>query len=120
MLTLTGGQSNFSLGWDEPAQQQQPKKCSQQSSCPWATDEEEKKTSVKVHTAPGGQSSIFLGDGTSENRFMTSSQHANQQAQNNLDEQPVQPEKKEEEKDGAVKTSVKIHNPPGGKSNIFF
>ena len=99
-----GGQSNFSLGWSDDAQQPQPKKQQQQSSSPWATDDsaqqqqpakarvsqspwatdEEVKqpTSVKVHHAPGGQSSISFGDsGSTDERFKTSSQQANQGVQ---------------------------------------
>jgi len=52
------------------------------SQSPWATEEEVKQaptTLVKVHYAPGGQSSIFFGDsGSTDDRFKTSSQQANQ------------------------------------------
>mmetsp|Transcript_32316 Transcript_32316/g.83855 ORF Transcript_32316/g.83855 Transcript_32316/m.83855 type:complete len:87 (-) Transcript_32316:241-501(-) len=30
------------------------------SSCPWATDDDTNRTSVKVHAPPGGKSSIFF------------------------------------------------------------
>jgi hypothetical protein len=71
-LTFSGGQSNFSLGWDDSAQQQQQKKPAAVVQSPFATDEEQKTlvTSVKVHHAPGGTTSICLGDGTSgDDRF---------------------------------------------------
>lgn len=61
---MVGGQSNFSLGWDDSAQQK-PKQQQQVSQSPWATDEEQKKplTSVKYSgQLPGGNTTICLGD----------------------------------------------------------
>ena len=40
MLMCKGGQSNFSLGWGDNAQPEQPKRAQQPASqSPWATDE---------------------------------------------------------------------------------
>ena len=73
-----GGQSNFSLAWDDGSSQQKPKQATAVTS-PFATHEEEKKqahTSVKYSgQAPGGQTSISLSDGsTSYNHFQTQNQ----------------------------------------------
>ena len=69
-----GGQSSFSLAWDDgSAAQQKPKQAATVTS-PFATHEEEKQaahTSVKYSgQAPGGQTTINLGDGSAiDNRF---------------------------------------------------
>lgn len=62
-----GGSSNFSLAWDDGSQQQKPQPQKQgavPSQAPFATEESKKDlvTSVKVHHAPGGGSSIVFGD----------------------------------------------------------
>ncbi len=88
-MYLTGGKSSFSLGWDDGSQNQQNKPA-YKSQSPFATDEEEKKdqTSVKVHYAPGGKSSICLG--TDESEFSTSSNSANQAMQQSQAETDTQ------------------------------
>jgi hypothetical protein len=69
-----GGQSSFSLAWDDGSAQQKPKQATVTS--PFATHEEEKQqphTSVKFSgQAPGGSTSISLSDGsTNSNHFQT-------------------------------------------------
>ena len=69
-----GGQSSFSLAWDDGSAQQKPKHATVTS--PFATHEEEKQqphTSVKFSgQAPGGSTSISLSDGsTNSNHFQT-------------------------------------------------
>ena len=114
-----GGQSNFSLAWDDgSAQQQKPKQATVTS--PFATHEEEKKqphTSVKFSgQAPGGQTSICLGDGsTNTNHFQTQNQ-ANSAFANagtsSLPSAGVAAGKRTGDPSGAV--------PPGGRSQITF
>jgi hypothetical protein len=61
-----GGQSNFSLAWDDGSSGA-AKKPSSQITSPFATHEEAKAaptTSVKVHQAPGGASNFSLSDGS--------------------------------------------------------
>lgn len=69
-------------------------------------------TSVKVHHAPGGKSSFSLGwdvpvPATKNTKPVTTTvaplKESNQTAQTT-----------------ETKTSVKVHNPPGGRSNIIF
>ena len=66
-----GGQSNFSLAWDDGSSQQQQKPKQATVTSPFATHEEEKKqayTSVKFSgQAPGGSTSISLSDGSATN-----------------------------------------------------
>lgn len=59
-----GGQSSFSLAWDEgPAQKQQPKvtPAPLKESNQIFPSENDAKTSVKVRNPPGGRSNITFG-----------------------------------------------------------
>ncbi|CDW87209.1 UNKNOWN [Stylonychia lemnae] len=90
----------------------------------WDNTEEEKHSSVKLHQAPGGQSNFSLGNDT-EDRFKTSNQFSAQnnqvagfrgQQQSSMQESMQQ----DTQQIGAVKSSVRVHNPPGGRSQIQF
>ena len=112
-----GGQSNFSLGWGDDSAVQ-PKKQQQVSQSPWATEEEVKQapaTSVKVHHAPGGASAFSLADGSNTSSFQTTSQAAAQQATGGV---PAGVPAAQQV--AAGKTAVKVHQPPGGRSQITF
>ncbi|CAD8107949.1 unnamed protein product [Paramecium primaurelia] len=66
------------------------------------------KPSVRLHQAPGGNSSISFGDYTPQ-----------QQVPQPLGRKQVnQPPIQQQQQD--VKTSVKVRNPPGGRSQIQF
>ena len=78
-----GGTSSFSLAWDDGSQNKPQGGAGKQNASvtsPFATHEEEKKqaplTSVKYSgQAPGGTTSICLGDGsTTDDRFVTQNQ----------------------------------------------
>jgi len=80
-------------------------------------------TSVKVHHAPGGKSNFSLAWDTTT--------QPNKPTQQPITHQPItqqQPLKEVKQPatqaptnpPAAGKTSVKVHNPPGGKSNIIF
>ena len=75
-----GGQSSFSLAWDDGSSASSKPKQAATVTSPFATHEEEKKqvqqTSVKYSgQAPGGSTTISLGDGsTGDNRFVTQNQ----------------------------------------------
>jgi hypothetical protein len=133
-----GGQSNFSLAWDDGSQGAAKKQQTAQVTSPFATHEESKApaTSVKVHHAPGGTTSIQLGDGSANqatvpsvklhhapggstsisfgdgsSSFQTSSQAASQQVgASALPTNTQQPE-------AAGKRNAQ---PPGGRSQITF
>lgn len=77
-------------------------------------------TSVKVHHAPGGQSNFSLGwDGAEQpKKTQPKAEQSSTQAQNqNVSNQPAHTMQKSQQENG-VTTSVKVHNPPGGKSNF--
>ena len=79
-------------------------------------------TSVKVHHAPGGKSNISLGWGDEPKEAPKKSNPPPQVSQ------PVNPppqptttagvSQKNQVNNTDNKTSVKVHNPPGGKSNF--
>ena len=85
-------------------------------------------TSVKVHHAPGGKSNFSLGwdePPAQKNASKVEVQKSSQQ------EMPLKPNQApynskpqeqaaKQEQPAAGKTSVKVHAPPGGKSNIIF
>jgi len=81
-------------------------------------------TSVKVHHAPGGKSNFSLGwdeaPKTNPIKPATQQQPATTQPQ----QQPASNNatagysQKGQQQEPAGKTSVKVHNPPGGKSNF--
>lgn len=87
-------------------------------------------TSVKVHHAPGGKSNFSLAWDEPQkpaNQPQQSGKKApqqeitlkpNQVAANNV-KQPQQ-QQQQPQQVAAGKTSVKVHNPPGGKSSITF
>lgn len=110
-----GGQSNFSLGWgnDQAPQQAQKGK--------------PPLNSAKYHN----QSSIVFGDepkpaaGQARNQPQNTGKQQAQEAPKVVQEAPkvVQEAPKpaqEQPAKEAPKTSVKVHNPPGGKSSISF
>jgi hypothetical protein len=81
-------------------------------------------TSVKVHHAPGGQSNFSLAwdDGNKQpvNQKVESKKEIVQPVQ--TQQQPVYKAQNQSNQQSvqqpAGKTSVKVHNPPGGKSNF--
>lgn len=81
-------------------------------------------TSVKVNHAPGGKSSFSLA--WDEPTKPTNQPHNNlKKPQQEITGKPgQQPAPKQEvvppQPTAAGKTSVKVHNPPGGKSSITF
>ena len=80
-------------------------------------------TSVKVHHAPGGQSNISLGWGDQPQPAPKKSNPQPPVSQP-TNPQPTQPLTTAGQSQNAQaanndnKTSVKVHNPPGGKSNF--
>lgn len=86
-------------------------------------------TSVKVHHQPGGtqQHNIFGADPDADKDRFGAKQNNNNNAVPAAVKPPEVTEKPgaqaavvEEEKEPAGKTSVKVHAPPGGKSQITF
>lgn len=83
-------------------------------------------TSVKVHHAPGGKSNFSLAWGDSEPTNQKPKTNFQKKEQAEITGKPnqapvvnnVPPAKVEQQ--AAGKTSVKVHNPPGGKSSITF
>ena len=80
-------------------------------------------TSVKVHHAPGGQSSFSLGwdvpeQAPKKNAPQQPQQPQPQQPQQQVQSNSVQTQNAPKELPAAGKTSVKVHNPPGGKSSF--
>lgn len=76
-------------------------------------------TSVKVHHAPGGKSSFSLAWDTEpvkpSKQVKPSAPTVQPLApQNHISQQTSQ------QTTQTAKTSVKVHNPPGGRSNIIF
>eukprot|EP00331_Platyophrya_macrostoma_P030175 CAMPEP_0176440044 /NCGR_PEP_ID=MMETSP0127-20121128/20325_1 /TAXON_ID=938130 /ORGANISM="Platyophrya macrostoma, Strain WH" /LENGTH=147 /DNA_ID=CAMNT_0017824471 /DNA_START=34 /DNA_END=477 /DNA_ORIENTATION=- len=122
----SGGKSTFSLGWGNDMVEEKPtnKQYRNQSSIfggeeptskPFAEKKtvaptttmttEPTKTSVKVHYAPGGQSSgIFGGD----------SYAAPEKKENIKPQNMFEPTQQVVD----TKTSVRVRNPPGGKSTF--
>ena len=78
-------------------------------------------TSVKVHHAPGGNSNISLGWDNSEPapKKQNNPQPQPQPASNAPQKTAGIVQTNQDKKDD-TKTSVKVHNPPGGKSSITF
>jgi hypothetical protein len=68
-------------------------------------------TSVKVHHAPGGQSSFSLAWDAPP-----ASKNQKTVGRNPITNEPL----KESNQQIEAKTSVKVRNPPGGRSNIIF
>ncbi len=85
-------------------------------------------TSVKVHHAPGGKSNFSLGweEQPQKNNApkVEVQKNAAQEIPLKPNQQPVKQEQpkqeQKQEQPAAGKTSVKVHAPPGGKSNIIF
>lgn len=73
-------------------------------------------TSVKVHHAPGGKSNFSLGwnDGPVSNPTKSTKTPAGQ------GQTSVAPLKESNQQTTETKTSTKVRNPPGGRSNIVF
>ena len=76
-------------------------------------------TSVKVHHAPGGKSSFSLAWDTQP------AKPSKQTKPSNPISQPIAPQNMKippttQPANQTAKTSVKVHNPPGGRSNIIF
>lgn len=80
-------------------------------------------TSVKVHQRPGGNSSICLGSQPEERRYPQPRRplpvHQPEYPQYNQ-RSYYQPPRAQEETKTEVHTSVKIKNPPGGRSTFSF
>lgn len=81
-------------------------------------------TSVKVHHAPGGKSNFSLGwdEPKPQQNNAPKVEVAQKNTQQEVTQKPnqVQQNPKPQEQPAAGKTSVKVHNPPGGKSSITF
>ena len=88
-------------------------------------------TSVKVHHAPGGKSNFSLGweeppaqKKTQNAPKVEVQKNAQQDIALKPNQAPYNPKPQEppqkQEQTAAGKTSVKVHAPPGGKSNIIF
>lgn len=75
-----------------------------------------KFTSVKVHHAPGGRSEICLGWGQEE--IVPNRQLVRPKAL--IAPTPSQDVQGPVASNSNVHTSVKVRNPPGGQSSIFF
>ena len=76
-------------------------------------------TSVKVHNAPGGKSNFSLGWDTNEPApKKANTQPVAQQPPAQQQPQSTAGLAQKKEQEPAGKTSVKVHNPPGGKSNF--
>ena len=76
-------------------------------------------TSVKVHHAPGGKSNFSLGWDVPEQAPKKNTTQPQQAPQQQPQQQQVQqPKPQQQEQPAAGKTSVKVHNPPGGKSSF--
>ena len=88
-------------------------------------------TSVKVHHAPGGKSNFSLGwdepkPATKSTPVQPPAQQKQQQPQPTVAStnstagysQKGQQQQQQQQQQPAGKTSVKVHNPPGGKSNF--
>jgi len=137
-----GGQSNFSLGWDETSNSNTnnyPKKTQHsqlQSNISFGDYQEKVKssegnigetanTSVKVHHAPGGQSNFSLSHGDDNKNVGTLRNPQPQQQGGYQQSQPSfhgginQSNNQSVPSDGnSFKPSVRVHNPPGGRSNF--
>ena len=83
-------------------------------------------TSVKVHNAPGGKSNFSLAWDQPENpkpaQKATQPPPPQQVAPNVAAGQKAGgvPQTQQTQQSTDAKTSVKVHNPPGGKSSISF
>jgi hypothetical protein len=90
-------------------------------------------TSVKVHHAPGGKSNFSLAWDEPQPQQKNAPKvevqknsppevalKPNQAPYNPKPQQQQQPQQQKQEQPAAGKTSVKVHAPPGGKSNIIF
>lgn len=79
-------------------------------------------TSVKVHHAPGGKSNFSLGwdEPQPQQKNVTKPEQVQKPAQQEVPLKPnqVPVNNKPQEQPAAGKTSVKVHNPPGGKSSF--
>lgn len=75
-------------------------------------------TSVKVHHAPGGKSNFSLAWDTEPTKPTKQVKPTQPQPQT----QPLAPQNQQQQPaaGNTTKTSVKVHNPPGGRSNIIF
>lgn len=71
-------------------------------------------TSVKVHHAPGGKSNFSLAWDTGDDKKPVTQKPQQKPVE------PLNPQNQPQQPPAAGKTSVKVHNPPGGKSNIIF
>ncbi len=74
-------------------------------------------TSVKVHHAPGGQSSFSLAWDSEPQKNVQKSKPVVSQQQY-IPQNVQQTNNVEAQKSNNVQTSVKVHAPPGGKSNF--
>ncbi len=118
-----GGQSSFSLAWDDGSSASNKPKQAATVTSPFATHEEEKKqvqTSVKYSgQAPGGSTTISLGDGSSgDNRFVTQNQANSAFATNTTNFANAN-----SSTEAAGKKTVNNGQgavPPGGRSQITF
>lgn len=79
-------------------------------------------TSVKVHHAPGGKSNFSLGWDEPQKANTNTNTQPPKKVEQEITTKPNQPVTKvnQAEQPAAGKTSVKVHNPPGGKSSITF
>lgn len=75
-------------------------------------------TSVKVHHAPGGKSSFSLAWDTEPVKPSKQIKPTNPTVQPLAPQNNVIPTSQSQAT--TAKTSVRVHNPPGGRSNIIF
>lgn len=84
----------------------------------------EGKTSVKVHHGPGGQSNFSLSWDTQPTNPVKTKQVPQQPQQSTYQDQNSKQSNNTQTNDQVTSTtgkaSVKIHAPPGGRSNIQF
>lgn len=83
-------------------------------------------TSVKVNQGPGGKSSFSLAwdeppkaTNQPQNHYKKPQQEITGKPNQQQPKQQIAPVQQQQPV-AAGKTSVKVHNPPGGKSNIIF
>lgn len=135
-----GGSSNLNLGWDDSSNARPTNKKQQaphlQSNIAFGDYQEQPRnmrsegnigesnqTSVKVHAAPGGNSNFNLshGDEPMPTRSMNQQAFAtqgNSKPQYSYNQQQQQGQVESQEGNPNFKPSVKVHNPPGGRSNF--
>eukprot|EP00347_Sterkiella_histriomuscorum_P022441 403338477 len=139
-----GGQSTFSFGWGVEEKQEQPRnktqatvqpqvqeepqvkvRNQQESSISFGQEEEKKENAaVKIVQAPGGQSSFSFGWGNDDASSGTQVRNKGRAQVNNNQDNVAAGWNASSGSTGddsnGVKSSTRVHNPPGGRSQIQF